>query len=223
MPLLLGRRAALKDAVPKKDDVRHPSVVFTIDHPDRPNVKTVVIEEPPRKRTIRVRHNFYAGPYTEYYVWKPFSYLLFRGEVTGKTLLAGLFFANERLESLDQEGVCAAPIPNVDYGRDHGIGICLWVNGKNFGDDVETAAVKCHEYFWTSDFNTAVSFYEDGRPKEICSTSGWLTSMEKWQKLTAEGKAVTWIPIRARDTKQPVKTLRDAWNWLSREKDFNYR
>lgn len=220
MPFVTVRRKA-EPKETAETELSYPEIRFVFVHPDRAGVKTLVVEESPRNRTIRCRHHFQDGPYTEFYLAKPWSYMLVRVDKSMTVLLSGLFFSEKPFGGPKEEGILAAPLPNVDYGIDHGMGVCLWAQGKRFGKSYKEVAVQVHKYFWTSDFNTGVRYYDSGRPGEIRASS-WLGSLKKWQELTREGKRISWVPIKD-ERGLEVRTLEDAWGWLSRNRDFNYR
>ena len=205
----------------KVEELHYPEVKFEIEHEDRKDIKTIIIEGMPQNRLLRMRHAFQSGDYSEYYIQVPWHYMLCRINEKGTILLSAMFFSEEELKSMAQKGVCAAPLPNMDYGRDHGIGCCLWAEGKSFGKTYRKAAVGVHQYWWTSNSNTGVHYYDTGRPKEI-QASSWRASMQKWADLTKDGKKIKWISIKSHDAKEEVKTLKDAFDWLSRERDGNY-
>lgn len=186
-------------------------------------VLTVVIEQAPRNRTINYRHAFYRGnKYTQYHLQIPWTYYVARVNTKGIILLSGMFFANKELKKVDQKGLCCAPLPNNDYGVDKGLGVCLWKAGASFGKTPEDAAIKAHEYIWTSDFNPGVNYYDEGRPKEI-QAEGWQGSLEKWQALTLEKKEIEWVPVKSNKLKRICETLEDAFEWLCIERDETYQ
>ena len=204
-------------------------------HESLANISTIVIEQAPRNRVIRFRHSFYSGEkYTEFYLAIPWTYYLARVNTSGVILMSAMFFANEELKTVDQKGLCCAPMPNFDYGKDHGLGVCLWKGGHSFGKSRKSAAVKVHEYIWTSDFNPGVTYYDEGRPEEIRASS-WHASLGKWEKMTQEGKKITWVPVGAKckgptaDKGQQLvlgrdaETIKDAFEWLCKTGDHNYQ
>jgi hypothetical protein len=190
---------------------------------------TFVIEEAPRIRSMRLRHEFQAGnKYSTFVVRKPWSYYLARVSDGGVVLASALFFAKEQIKDKDQSGLLAAPLPNIDYGTYKTLGVCLWVSGKSWAKNQKLAALNCHEYIWTSDYNTGVTYYEKGRPKDIMHTARqkdslrrWLYSMGMWQKLTRAGKEPDWIPVEDHN-KKPINTLNDAFQSLSTVLDGRY-
>jgi hypothetical protein len=243
---------ARKVKIEEKDEVYYPEIKWAIagkdhkafyegqgnvggygHHKHQPlsDISTIVIEQAPRNRTINFRHSFYSGDkYTEYHLAIPWTYYLARVNTSGTILISAMFFANEEIKTTKQKGLCCAPMPNFDYGKDHGLGVCLWKAGKKFGKSRKEAAVKCHEYIWTSDFNPGVGYYDEGRPKEI-QASSWPASLEKWQELTLAKKPITWVPVGAK-CKYPgpeptigrdAETIDDAFEWLCKTADYNYR
>jgi hypothetical protein len=206
-----------------------------IKHADLSDIATIIVEQAPRKKVINFRHSFYAGnEYTQYFLAIPWSYYIARVNKSGVILLSAMFFANEELKTTKQKGLCCAPMPNFDFGQDHGLGVCLWKSGRSFGKNMKGAVVRANEYIWTSDFNPGVSYYNEGRPKEI-QTGDWQSSLKKWQDLTLAGKTITWVPAGEK-CKNPSKeggmelvpgrdavTLDDAFEWLCRTGDHNYQ
>lgn len=217
--------------VSKVDEVYHPEIKWVIESKDHEgkysgenkDIMTVVIEQAPRKRTINYRHSFYAGDkYTRYYLAMPWTYYVARVNPRGVILLSGMFFANKELKGVDKEGLCAAPLPNNDYGIDKGLGVCLWKAGASFGKNPKEAAIKAHEYIWTSDFNPGVRYYDAGRPESI-QASSWPASLAKWEKMTEEGQEITWVPVKSKVLGRMCKTLEDAFEWLCGEHDHLYQ
>lgn len=215
----------------KVEEVYHPEIKWVIEPKDhegkyageKKDVLTVVIEQAPRKRTINFRHAFYAGDkYTTYYLAMPWTYYVARVNQKGVILLSGMFFSNEELKSFDQEGLCAAPLPNNDYGIDKGLGVCLWKAGASFGKEPKAAVVKAHEYIWTSDFNPGVRYYDSGRPESIHASS-WGASLAKWQELTEKDEKIVWVPVKSKVLHRVCKTLEDAFEWLCKESDHLYQ
>ena len=214
----------------KVEEVYHPEIKWRVDDAPKEGggsrdkeALTVVIEQAPRNRTINYRHSFYAGDkYTQYHLQIPWTYYVARVNKAGVILLSGMFFANEELKAVDQKGLCAAPLPNNDYGRDKGLGVCLWKAGASFGKNPSDAAIKVHEYIWTSDFNPGVNYYDSGRPEAIQARS-WPGSLKKWEELTFKKEAITWVPVKNRLTGNLCETLEGAFEWLSSENDYLYQ
>jgi len=206
----------------ESDKMVLPEIRFTFDPIDGRKYKTYVVADEPKRKSINLRHQFQAGPYTRFFIWKPWSWMLVRPNEQGVILLSALFFSHEELKSVDQPGLLAAPLPNIDYGIDKGLGVCLWQSGRRFGPTPEEAAVNVHRYFWESDFNTGVRCWTEGRPKEIRpKKTGWRGSMRLWQIRTLKNQPVTFLPIND-DQGKEVKTLTDAFKWLSRVPDGLY-
>jgi hypothetical protein len=226
MPLVTSKQPP-KHLVDEKLDI--PDVKFEFPGSGKRNAPIFVIEEAPRLRALRVRHQFQAGnKYTTFVVRKPWSYYLARVSDEGVVLASALFFSKTQITDKDQPGLCAAPLPNIDYGTYKTLGVCLWVHGKSWAKDQKLAALNCHEYIWTSNYNTGVTYYEKGRPKEIMHTAKqadnlkrWLYSMGMWQKLTRADKEPDWIPVEDHQHKM-INTLNDAYKSLGTVVDGHY-
>jgi len=225
MPFLTLTREKMKA---KPEDVYYPEIKWLIEGEDHqkyykgePSAVTVVIEQAPMNRMIKYREGFYSGSYTEYFLQMPWTYWLARVSQKGVILLSGMFAANKELQSITDKGLCAMPLPNNDYGKDKGLGVCLWKRQASFGSSQKEAAVKAHEYIWTSVYNPGVSYYAGGRPADIRSSS-WPGSLEKWQALTRAEKMITWVPVVSKKLKKRVRTIQAAFQWLSMEHDHLY-
>jgi hypothetical protein len=226
MPFLTSNRKASEV---KAEEVYYPEIKWEIEDHDgkyegnEKGILTIMIEQAPRNRTIKYREMFYSGGHENYYLQIPWEYYIARVSSKGVILLSAMFFANREITGIDKKGICCAPLPNNDYGKDKGLGVCLWKAGASFGSDPRKAAMKAHEYIWTSAFNPGVSYYEAGRPDEIHSSKGWPGSLEKWQSLTKEAKKITWIPVYSKKLQKDCETLEDAFLWLSKTTDHIYQ
>lgn len=221
MPIVTG---AVVVPEPVLDKVVIPELRFTFENPAGPGMpKTYVIEDSPKIRNIHLRHQFKAGPYSDYRIQKPWSYMLLRVNRDGRVCIGIIYFANKRLETVDEPGLLAAPLPNVDYATDHAEeGICFYQHGKKWGPTPEEAALNAHSFFWGSDFNTGVTCYKKGRPAVITGKRlSWRGTLLLWKRLTVKGIPIEWVPIQDR-TGRPINTLKEAFESLSGVRDFNY-
>lgn len=232
----------------KLEEVYYPEIKWKIDTKDHEGkyekneqntekgIVTFIIEQAPRKRVIKYREQFYAGDHTEHYLSIPWTYYMARVSKKGVILLSAMWFSNEELKSTGQEGLCAAPMPNFDYGSDKCLGVCLWKSQATFGKTQEAAVVKCHEYIWTSVFNPGVRYYDRGRPEAIISSS-WPGSIKKWEELTEKNEKIEWVPVKIARKKdgncgyrnenvpgegKMCTTLDMAFDWLCSEPDHLY-
>jgi hypothetical protein len=147
---------------------------------------TIVVEEPPQVRTIRVNPKLYGG-IDSYQLPMPTIIFILIFNYGGKTseqqdiwVLSYFYaaFVKKPLTSIDDDKLYEIPLPDMN-----GYVVCL---GKIQENPVENLAAQTHDivnYFWHSEFQKE---WMHNVERLVSKTNGLLWPLSKWQALTLD-------------------------------------
>lgn len=193
-----------------------PEVRFTVKvtRTDAGDTGVAIVEDAPQLRSILYKVGKSTGdaPPHRFLIRKPWSYMLVQyGVDWGATYYGScnLWFSRKRIESLNDPGLLAVPLPNVIYNTTELVphyrccmGLWHWR-----GHDAAQLPADTHHFFWSSVFNDEYGDANYFIPPELAGSREWKNVLETWQKLEVEPG---WKTVEGLSNYAPIHTLDDA-------------